>query len=66
MTLTAGFVLLRTSSVASWPCTFIGKFALLVLIYSNTVVNLVLRVNIKIEGVLYPENAREKNDALSS
>ena len=25
-----------------------------------------LRVNIKIEGVLYPENAREKNDAVSS
>ena len=26
----------------------------------NTAVTLALRVNIKIEGVLYPENAREK------
>ena len=29
-------------------------------------VPLKLRVNIKIEGVLYLENAREKNDAVSS
>ena len=25
----------------------------------------ILRVNIKVEGVLYPENAREKDDAQS-
>ena len=31
-----------------------------------TILYFFLRINIKIEGVLYPENAREKNDAVSS